>query len=679
MKRRVPKKNISLEISDVKHPDGDLSGVDEEYEEFEEKTNTAGEPPPSKGGSIPGFKKPVLKLTLVLSLSFILVFSVIWAIGAYAKLNGLLGYFNLANGEISGFLNKGGNAPDSPAAEEKKLDVFDIAKSREAWSNVGSVFSGLNDFSVAGIGAAYELSFLNNNWANLLLRGGGGELISNLSKLKDYISALNEANGKLSSLNIGFERFFLNGYNSPLSIGLNFRRAENFLGALINWLSSKEERRILVFFENSSEMRPGGGFMGSYADVTFSEGSVKSVDVRDINDADRALSLKIIPPKPLQAIEKSWTIANSNWFFDYPLSASKTMELMEKSDIYAGKSSFDGAIAILPGFVSDILEITGPINLAGRNVTIDKNNFLKEIQSEVQEYQSKGKPSKGVIAELVPELLSRIGSENAGGSGKLTGKILERIKKKDLIFYFKDAGIQSFLDFYGASGRIFEEPAKYNGDYLAVASANIGGGKSDAFLEQKIFFKTQINLDGTASNRLELSRSHTAGKSEPWWYRTPNESYIKVFMPQGSLLSYFEGGRDKKITPKTDYKKGGYKSDQTVALIESTLKKDFNYPLVEEFSESKKNVFGFWVKTDPGKTTKAILNYSLRLFSTPRDGEKYQFVFEKQAGRNDGLKLEIYAPVGFFWAEENSPLFEYESDNPDGRVTFDLTMKKAEL
>ena len=687
MKRKVPKKNISDRIADILRPDNRRASLkkpelaSDSQIDNEATSEFLGNEEESPGVdrknifALRGEKFRTKKFLLALLFLF-LAFFLLWGAGTYAKWNNLLKYFNSAGGEINNFLDRNGSSGKTNSSGSQGLSIFDIAKTKALWENAGSVYSGFESFSVSGLGLISELDALNGNLPTLLLRGGGREIIERLQKIRGYVKSMNEASGKLSSLNIGFENFLSDKYGSPLSVGLSFRRLDSFFGAVIKLLSSGEERHILVFFENSSEMRPGGGFMGSYADVVFADGSIKSIEVHDINDADRKLEVNIVPPKPLQVIQKSWTIANSNWFFDYSVSAAKTIQLMEESKLYAGKISFDGAIAVSPKVVSDILEITGPVKLPVRGLTIDKNNFMTEIQREVQEAQASGIPSKKILAELVPELLSKLDSLRAEDNKTGAERFGEWLKKKDIVLYFKDGDIANFLDFYGASGKVFEISSDFNGDYLAVSNANIGGGKSDLFIEQKVFFKTQLNADGTASDHLEISRKHTAGDNDQWWYKLQNQSYIKIFGPTDSSISNFSGGWDRKIYPKINYANSGYRTDKLVASIESTLKKNFNFPLVEEFKESGKKVFGAWVRTDPGQTSKISMDYSVHLFSPPSDGKKYQFVLEKQPGGSGNYRFEIYAPVGFSWKESNSPVFEYETSDPDGRILFNLTFKR---
>lgn len=685
MKQRVPKKNISGDISDIKKSVGsadlrrDLasdSSISEKASSDFFKNSAQNHTRGPLSPVIPEKHGAPLKKLVLIPIFLVLALLLLWGAGVYAKWNNLVKYFNSTDSQISGFLgNPGEKAAGQNGSSSSEFTLLDLMKNKSLWGNAGSVYSGFHDFSAAGMGLLQEADTLDKNWPTFVFKGGGRELIAHLTKAKEYLSSMSEADSRLNSFNLGLGDFLMSEYGSPLSFRMSFQRLDTFMGALIKWLSSENDRHVLILFENSSEMRPGGGFIGSYADAVFSGGSLKSFEAHDINDADRKFAANIIPPRQLQGIEKGWTIADSNWFFDYPLSASKTTGFMEQSGLYSGKVSFDGVVAISPKVVGDVLDITGPVELAGRNLTITKDNFITEVQKEVQNAQASGVSPKKIISEIAPVILSRLALFDPGKNNNLAKKINGWITGKDLTIYFKDSDIESFIDFYKASGRMFQPSSDFNGDYLAVSSANIGSGKSDIFIKQKVFFRTQINLDGMAGNHIEISRHNTAGSKDPWWYRSPNESYVQIFAPSDASLSGFTGGLNKKIVPKTDYGIG-YSPDPLVYEIESTLAKNFNYPSVDEFRESGKKVFGTWVKTAPGQTSSITADYSIHLFSAPSGGQKYQFVMDKQTGSSGNYSFEIYAPVGFYWEESNLPVFEYDTSEPQGRTVLNLTLQK---
>ncbi len=691
MKHRVPKKNISSRIADI-----EKQGEKESYR----TSNRVSSDDSIKGAAAQRFLKnkenengeketgrdsaslPKISLKKFFIAFLVSSFLVVGWFGfrTYEKWNNALTLFSAAGGRLEKFTGKTEyeRGLNKSAGPKSFFENFDFGTIKMLLGGVGGAYKNFQDISVAALDLVKELDTLQNEWPNFLFGNQGGQLIEHLKNIKKGIALMGEADKKLASTNSDFGNFFPGAAGSALSFQSDFGRFGNFLDSLLGLLESPGERHILVLFENSSEIRPGGGFLGSYADLVLKNGSIQKIEVHDINDADRELDAKIVPPKPLQAIVTRWRAADANWFFDYSLSSKKVIQLMEASKKYRNSSiTFEGAIAISPKIISDMLEITGPIKLSGRTVAINKDNFLLEVQKEVQAGQVEKNAPKKILEELTPILLDKLVKLQSDEKKILFQKFGEWLAKKDLMLYFKEPGLENFLDFYGVSGKVFELPKNFNGDYLAVVNANIGGGKTDLFIRQKIFFKTQLNLDGTASDHLAISREHQGNRSASWWYRVPNEDYLEVFTPLAAGLSNFSGGWDRKIYPKINYAKSGYAIDPAVSEIEARMKKDFNYPLVSVFEESGKNVFAAWVKTDSGKTNAISFDYKVRLFAPPADGQEYQFIFEKQSGSSGEYQFELYAPVGFRWQENKLPVFEYKTDDPPGRIIFNLTLEKS--
>ena len=517
-----------------------------------------------------------------------------------------------------------------------------------------------------------------------------------------------------------------------LSLKTQVESAKSALDAFLPWLSEPQPHHILVFLENPSELRAAGGFLGSYADVTIASGSITNIDVHDVADVDAAFTQKIIPPKPLQLEVSKWRPADANWFFDFPTSASQTIAFFEESGLYAKTSTtFDGAVAVSPTVVSDLLSLTGPVTVgAGKSATtFTADNFLVQIQKIVQNGQATsatypkqviGDFAKAVFAELASSTTAAasmnasgtanvattsvdIGAVGAGNTGTastatanvgtglggtglagtgstdlraaLLAMVLNWIANKDVMIYFKDLALQTMVDSYGASGAVYALPQKFNGDYLAVVDTNINGGKSDLYVSSTVTYAAQINPDGTLSGHLVVARKHNGNKSPYSWYKTTNQDYVQIFVPNGTTLTNASGTVLKKITAPINYAKSGYVSDPLVTTIESTEQTLFAYPGVAWHEESGKEVLETWSTVKAGASTQFSIDYTHRLFLPPAPGVQYEFVFEKQAGTAWHYEYNIEAPLGYVFAENGLATYSYVSDNPPGRLVVNLTLQ----
>ena len=125
------------------------------------------------------------------------------------------------------------------------------------------------------------------------------EIAQGTENIKNATAALQNLSPYLKSLNASIGNDYLK-YNSQIYSW------DNVLVTLTNWLASPSPRHLLVFFENPAEIRPGGGFLGSYADLTIQGGQLTNIDVRDIYDPDGQLKEKVVPPEELQGITRNW-------------------------------------------------------------------------------------------------------------------------------------------------------------------------------------------------------------------------------------------------------------------------------------------------------------------------------------------------------------------------------------
>jgi hypothetical protein len=572
-----------------------------------------------------------------------------------------------------GFLGTPDGGSVSSTSEPGAAGATDIW---DGLKNFGAGYGALQQFSTRVFSLFTEAAFFRSNWPRFVFEQHGDELMSHLTRVRDDLAALDD----LSST-AGANPLFASGAvgissDEYVSLQLAVKRARSFLDSAIPWVATLTDRHVLILFENPSELRPGGGFVGSYADMTIRSGSITGVEIHDINDADRTFIDKIIPPTPLRRLVSRWRAADANWFFDFPSSAKKVAEFMEASSLYHDRGiTFDGVLGVSANVVGDLLTFAGPVTLPGHATPITASNFLAEIQAEVQAGQAQGaKNPKQILAELAPALRDRLAQLTDSQQSTLDGFIVRWASSRDIVAYFRDAEMQKFFDAYDLSGRVFAPAQNFNGDYLAVVDANVGGGKTDLVVKEKIVFQSQITEDGTVSDHVQIARTHTAPSSAPWWYRTANEAYFMVFTPQSSQLEH-ESGSTALSYVRRSYV--GYREDADLSAVESTVSTYSLYPAVDKFEEAGKTVFGLQTTTVRGKTSELSLDYTTKLFAPPSPGGTYQFVFERQRGAAGEYDLQISAPAGYRFRENGLPVFEYASNDPPGRSTFTLTFEKA--
>ncbi|HLD61271.1 MAG TPA: DUF4012 domain-containing protein, partial [Patescibacteria group bacterium] len=163
-----------------------------------------------------------------------------------------------------------------------------------------------------------------------------------------------------------------------------------------------EPRTYLLLLLNNTELRPGGGFIGTYGVIRMNQGSAEIVKVEgtEILDNSAPKDLVSVPPEPIKkhlGVSK-WYFRDSNWSPDFVSSSEKALELYSKERGVAA-SEIDAVIGITPTVVEELLKIIGPIEVDG--LQLNSENFTEKVEYEV-EY---GYNEKGILRRDRKQLL----------------------------------------------------------------------------------------------------------------------------------------------------------------------------------------------------------------------------------------------------------------------------------
>ncbi|HUC31141.1 MAG TPA: DUF4012 domain-containing protein [Candidatus Paceibacterota bacterium] len=582
--------------------------------------------------------------------------------------------------------------------------------SLNASSSASGIFGSFISLFAGSTGAIHSFSDLSNQLAALAQNmasvesdafgfaspNGSSTLTADLASTRTTLAAIDADTNALSGAASYLGTASPISGESYLALKTQVEGAESFLNAFVPWLSdASTTHHILVLFQNPSEMRPGGGFLGSYADVSIKGGVITNVAVHDIADVDSTFTSKIVPPMPLQLEETAFRPADANWFFDFPTSASETIQLFEQSGLYATDASgasttFDGVIAVTPQVMEDLLSVTGPITLPGAistkgtataSTTFTSDNLVVQIQKIVQAGQGKSGGGnatypKEILAQLYPALFQQLASSTDEQKQQILALALSWIANKDVMVYFSNPAFETFANAYGATGDVYELPQNFNGDYLAIANADINSDKSELYVAQDVTYDAAIGSDGTLTDNLTITRTHNGNQSPYWWYQTTNQDYMQIFVPNGNTLNNQSGGIVKNVPAPINYARDGYSTNPFLFAIASTTEQNFSYPKITTHEESGKEVFAVWSRTYAGSSSTLSFNYSHELFAPPASGVQYQFIFERQSGATGNYNIEVDAPLGYVFAENGLASFTYESTSTPGRLMFTLTLQK---
>jgi hypothetical protein len=696
MPKIVPVKNIDSVLVDVKRPDGD-------YRRRQQAVNLAGLTPPS----LILYRRSRLPIKLIVLFFVIAVGGAgFWAsvnfkqITADLEANAGLVIVNFSTSlkslrefrpdQASHYLQENENLLANLAGilnrygSQRLMEVVEkvVPEMREARALVDEI-QILNRTTLK---ATELLDDLRLN-TFIYFQSDGPTLLARLGELRNVLNdlikrgeAIQKRTAALRGVSSALDEIGVLASAHYFTYQPELHRWERFLDGLLVLLNWQGDIHFLVLFQNPSEIRPGGGFIGSYADVIVRNGQLYLIDVRDIYDAEGQLDLLVIPPQPLQATTHIWGARDANWFFDFPTSAKGTVYFLEKSKLYQEQNiSFEAATAINIDVFKSILNITGSIELEN-SLIISEDNVVKELRQEIEKAKADKNPyPKQILRKLTPIVIEKIKDFNFSQKEKLIENILKNIEEKDIMFFAKDKALQDFFAAQGIAGAVVSLPHNFLGNYLGIVNANIEGAKSDAFIKQEIELEITIDSRGGSSNNLTVRRTHFGDKEKELWWRKQNQNYLQIFANPGATFVSLKGNNNPPSKfREVNYETQGYRTDPDVVAIEQTniFLSDYKTWVGQAFG---KTVFGAWFTVPAGRTKELELRYQVPPPSTGgiESVRPYEFIYEKQSGVDTRLKLTVHAPLGYRFQKSGSSVFAFDDEVKEGRFIQKLTLIPA--
>ena len=388
-----------------------------------------------------------------------------------------------------------------------------------------------------------------------------------------------------------------------------------------------EEKTYLFLLQNNNELRPTGGFIGTYGILKVKDGEMESFFTDNIYAIDVPAKeyLFVDPPQPYQDYLGStqWFMRDANWDPGFPESAQKVEEFYHLEN--GPENNIDGVIAVDPVFIGSLLELTGPITVDGIEFTAE--NFVDQLQYQVEvAYVEQGIEQlerKEIIGRMASILMERMMTLPKSEWGNLWEIFARNVDEKHILLYLKDEEIQQRISEMNWAG----EMKKSDYDYLMVVDTNLGALKSDKVMDKSITYNVmEENGDLVGDLNIHYKNNGTITK-----FTTRYRSYTRIYVPLGSELIESSG------TMQNDRVHGAAPTDPDV------------------YEEHDKTVFGGFIAIEP--MSEGDLHYKYKLPDSLKNAvnEGYYYLYvQKQPGTiahpltvafDVGKKIEVFIPL----------------------------------
>jgi len=528
--------------------------------------------------------------------------------------------------------------------------IYTIFIKDEGYTSLGNVLTSLSYFAKSTHDLTLALDPYKNIWEVIHPDSDATLNISDLAQSQTYVVS---ANNQMQLAKANFSYVLKSAL--PKKVQPLLDKYEDYLTILSDdlqvlavttsdlqsLLGTTEKKNYLIWFQNSNELRPTGGFIGSYGLLSVEKGKIVGLTIDDVYNPDGQIDLRNIKtplPGPLATAlaEDRMYLRNSNWNPDFPIAAK------DFSDLYTRVTNVkvDGVVALDLYFVKNLLNSLGSVYLASYNEEISADNVYERAQFYSDfDYQEGVSDKKTFLTVLGSKLLEKLFAVDKEQLPVLLSSLYKSLDEKHLLISFNNNATNLFLTKKGWDGSLVST----NGDYLYIVNSNVGGTKSNYYVSNNYNYKVSSETrDGVLRGTLELNYVHN-GKDMSW-PGGPYKNYLRVLTQQGAKLT------GATITINDSESLDIF--DKVVSNVAAPYN-SFEYPFTLNPQEMVKVVFEYDLPSSTN-LTKSFKEYSL--------------VWQKQPGtQEDQFNFEFTPPFGI---EVDSIASNMKSDNNSNNLSF---------
>lgn len=367
-------------------------------------------------------------------------------------------------------------------------------------------------------------------------------------------------------------------------------------------LGQDGKRQYLVLLQNNAELRPTGGFIGSFALITVENGKFVDLRVQDVYEADGQLNGFVTPPSEIVEYlgEEQWFMRDVNWSPDFPTVATQAEWFLDKSM----NINPDGVIAINLHVAQKLLEATGPVKLIDYDEVVTATNLYEraEMYSEINFFPGSSQKRdflSGVINQVMNQMM-----DGKVDTLKALQALYSSAQESQLLVALDDPTAQQAFDNLGWSGSVLTPdcPAPFHAgrcyvDTVIQVEANVGVNKANQHVERSIEHGVEI-LDQQAVHTRTTTLVNTATSNA--WPSGPYKAYFRLYMPANAQV-------------------------ESVAVNGTEI----DASLRREGEELSKHMIGFLVNVPVRESAEVTVRYTVPL---PEDITAYALFEQKQSG-----------------------------------------------
>jgi len=382
-------------------------------------------------------------------------------------------------------------------------------------------------------------------------------------------------------------------------------------------------KKYMVLFQNESELRPGGGFIGSYGMLTFRNGAVDDFQIKDIYEADGQLKGHVEPPEEIKQYlgEAGWFMRDANWQANLPAAVKDIQWFLDKET----GEKVDGVVGMDMEVAKTLLGVVGEVNVPDFKEKINIDNLFETAEYYAEKKFFPGSSQKAnFLGALGKQLFEEIKILKGEKQWLLVAGMIDLLERNELWMVMNDKKVAEAIASLGWDGAIYEGKCAMErclADYLYIVEANLGVNKANYFIRRNIEQTAEIT-ESQINRVVKINYENTAKNDK--WPGGMYKNYLRVYLPKESMVNEVSIQQGEKVVTL-----GGGE----VKIKETGSKKEVGW-LVEVGVDSRVTV---------------TLKYSNQInLSAIKDKFSYLLYVQKQPGFGDtGLVTLVSYPASW--------------------------------
>jgi UDP-N-acetylmuramyl pentapeptide phosphotransferase/UDP-N-acetylglucosamine-1-phosphate transferase len=270
-------------------------------------------------------------------------------------------------------------------------------------------------------------------------------------------------------------------------------------------LGANGPRRYLLAIQNNAEARATGGFIGNFGELIAQSGHISQGRFGRISVLNAPEGTDRSVPAPADYVSRYGRFApfnlwqNMNMSPDFPTVGSVAAGLYARS----GGGSVDGVIGVDPVALSDILRLTGPIQVALWPSPITADNVV-EVTLQAAYDALPVDQRVAFLGDIARAAFDAMTSRDLGGPIRLAQALGPAVAQHHLQLYMTKPVEEAFASRLGASGAF--GPAF--GDQFLVTTQNASANKVDYYLRRSLNYQVTVDPASDSPQGVSAARVH---------------------------------------------------------------------------------------------------------------------------------------------------------------------------